>query len=410
MVNKRKKIAFYGGYTIWSAGDDAPLAFLVQGLKEHFNDDIECVVFARHPNDHFDRTFDVKTVQNFEYGSKSLSADRWLQGLNFEDDREHIRGIAEIIHDSDLLVLGAGNFITEVSLDLLKGHFSQFALMTLLADIAETPVFLFGLSANKLLNPWTAKTAKWMLHKASSVTFRDSFAIDNLKASGVILPEYKLLPDAALGAPSAPQGREAEILKIENIPLPVGPRLGVALRDLSWMNASEEYEALLINIIDKWCELEDHDVIFIPQCTYDVDSPHTDDRFIAKKIKAQLDKVEKAHIIADRYDYFDIESLYRLVDISLTTRLHGAVFSAKVGTPPIGLSYEDKVRGFFKQIGLDENVFNVYDDPDTIFTNMIQTLNNGDAISESITKDIRQLRSQLKEYLDVIIHLIEGKQ
>jgi len=409
MKEKRKKIAFYGGYTIWSAGDDAPLAFLTHRLKEHFNDNIEYVVFAGHPNDHFDQTFGVKTIQNLEHESKLLSNDRWLQGLNFEDDRERITTIAKHIYESDLLILGAGNFITEVSLDLLKGHFAQFAIMTLLADIAETPVYLFGLSANKLLNPWTARAARWMLHRASSVTFRDSYAIDNLKESGVNLPDYKLLPDGALGAPSAPAGRGFELLQNENIPISKGPRLGVALRDLSWMQHDNKYEDLLINIMNKWCEVDERDIIFIPQCTYNVDSPHTDDRFIAQTVKAQLKESERAHIITNQYDYFDIEALYGNVDISLTTRLHGAVFSAKVGTPPIGLSYEDKVRGFFAQIGLDENVFSINDDPNIIFNKMMQTLNNRKNISKDLTNKIGQLKEQLDEYVNIVVSLIEGK-
>lgn len=65
------KLAFYGGYTLHSAGDDAPLAFIRSSLEERFPRLIDYVVFSRHPAPEFDDYFNVRTIKNFEYDCKS---------------------------------------------------------------------------------------------------------------------------------------------------------------------------------------------------------------------------------------------------------------------------------------------------------------------------------------------------
>jgi polysaccharide pyruvyl transferase WcaK-like protein len=400
------KVVFCGGYTIWSAGDDAPMAFMTSELRKRFGNEIEFIVLCRHPNPEFDNYYGVKTLQGLEYENKSLSMEKWMRGLNFEDDRHELERIAEEISTADLLILGAGNFITEVSLDLLRGHLAQFAVLTLIADICNTPCMLFGLSANRLKSKWTARATEWMLKRATYVTFRDMNAIENLRLSGVNIPDHEILPDAALGAPVAPSNRDLEILANENIDLNNKEVLAVSLRDLSWMSMQAEYENNLIYVINRWTAREDRVILFIPQCTYHVDEPRTDDRFIAKSLIAKVEHPDKCFHISRQYQGPDIECLYKQADATLATRLHGSVFSAKMGTPVVGLCYEDKVKGFFRQLGQQNFALPINTEPDKIIEKIEILLSNKEKIKKEIEQKTKELKSEITRYVDIACELI----
>ena len=55
------KIFFYGGYTLWSAGDDAPMMFFTSKLRKKVREEIDFTIFCRHPNTEFDNYYNVKT-------------------------------------------------------------------------------------------------------------------------------------------------------------------------------------------------------------------------------------------------------------------------------------------------------------------------------------------------------------
>lgn len=402
-------VVFDGAYSIDSAGDDAPLAFLVHALRERL-DRPRFVALVRHPDWRLARRLGVETAANLEHESKAASAGRWYRGLNYGDSRAELEAVADVVAGADLLVLGAGNFLTEVGIDVLRGHLPRFVAMSLAAQMAGTPVLLFGLSANRLRHPWTVRAAQWLLETASAVTFRERIAIQNLEASGVRLPEHTLLPDPALGAPVARLGVESAILAAEGIPSPKARRLGIALRDLGWMgaDASERYEREQIALIDRWCAQGGDDVLCVPQCTYDVDGPRTDDRQVAIRLRERCRFPERVHVVRGRYDYDEIESLYRAVDAVVATRLHGAVFAARMNVPVVGLAYEDKVRGFFDQLGLVEACLPWDASAAAMLDRLQELIRNRDRTVARLAGGITRLTEGLHAYVDLAERLVAG--
>lgn len=408
MHQSKRKIVLAGGYTIWSAGDDAPMHFLTSRLRERFGEDCEFVVIARHPNPTFDAYYGVRTIRGFEYDSKALSSGKWMRGLNFTDDRSELKALADEIASADLLVLGAGNFITELALDVLRGHFAQFAVLTLIADMAQTPVMLFGLSANRLRHPWSQRAARWMLHRASAVTFREPRAIENLEASNVQLPAFELLPDAALGSPSAPADRSKKILQAEGITLAGKAVLAVSLRDLSWMGDHQAYLGRIAAVINLWLAHPNRGVLFVPQCSYNVEDPRTDDRYVAKQIRPLLCSLDRCAFVVGQYEAPDIECLYREARVTLATRLHGCVFSAKMGTPVIGLSYEDKVTGFFRQLGQPLWALPLETPPDRVARELEDLVQQSAKLHPQLKAKVSDLCDRLERYVDIACELIEN--
>jgi len=400
-------IVFDGAFSIDSAGDDAPLAFMVHELRKRL-DGPRFVALVRHPEWRLAARLGVETALNLEHDSKAASIGRWYRGLNFADDRAELETVANIVANADLLVLGAGNFLTEVGIDILRGHLPRFVTMSLAAQMSQTPTMLFGLSANSLRHPWTVRAAQWLLDSANAVTFRERFAIHNLEASAVRLPEHVLLPDPALGAPSAPIEVGARILAKEQIPGASGKRLALATRDLAWMgrDASDRYEREQVALIDLWCRGSENDVLFIPQCTYDVDGSRTDDRHIARTLRARSGFSERIHVIRGRYDYDEIESIYREADCAVATRLHGAVFAARMGVPVVGLAYEDKVRGFFDQLRLPDACL-AWDAPATqILATLRELTREPGRASSQLRAGVARLQGELHGYIDVAERLL----
>jgi polysaccharide pyruvyl transferase WcaK-like protein len=274
--------------------------------------------------------------------------------------------------------------------------------------MARTPILLFGLSENRLRHPWTARAAEWLLQTASAVTFRERLAIENLTASGVRIPDHALLPDPALGAPRAASGTGARLLAKERIPRASGRRLALAPRSLAWMGpeVADRYEREQIALLDLWCREGANDALFVPQCTYSVDGPATDDRHLARRLRAGCRFPERVHVVEGRYDYDEVESLYREADCAVATRLHGAVFAARMGVPVIGLAYEDKVRGFFDQIGIPEACL-AWDEPaPEILARLRRLTDASERMPERLLGGVARLQDELHAYVDIAERLI----
>ncbi len=404
-----RTVLFDGAFSIDSAGDDAPLAFMVEALRRRL-DAPRFVTLVRHTNWPLAERFGIETHANLEHDSASAARERWFRGLNFGDDRGELARIAGLVAEADLLVLGAGNFITEVGIDVLRGHLPRFTAMTLAAQMAGTPVMLFGLSANRLRHPWTRRAAQWLLRSAAHVTFREPLGIANLEASGVDVPAHDLLPDPAIGAPRAHAGTGERILLAEGIPARnEAGRLALAPRDLSWMGAevAEAYERRQIEVIDRWCAKSPRDVLIVPQCTYDVDGPRTDDRHLGRRLRARARHPGRIHVIAGRYDYDETEALYKAADVALATRLHGAVFAARMGTPVIGLAYEDKVPGFFDQIQAPELCLSLETHAEELVARLEEAERRKRPIGQQLHRSVESLREGVERYADIAAALAE---
>ena len=185
-------------------------------------------------------------------------------------------------------------------------------------------------------------------------------------------------------------------------------RLALAPRDLAWMgrDASERYEREQVKLIDLWCRSGMNDVLFVPQCTYEVDNPRTDDRHIARTLRARSEFPERIHVVQGRYDYDEIESIYRETDCAVATRLHGAVFAARMGVPVIGLAYEDKVRGFFDQLRLPGACL-AWDVPATqIMATLRELTREPGKTSSQLLAGVAHLQGELHGYIDIAERLL----
>lgn len=136
-------------YGINSQGDDAALIALLPYIKQRIGD-FQGTVLVRHKSTQAYDQYGLRTIKNFEYETKAEFIDKWFNGFNFADDSSELKALFDEVGRSDMLVLGAGNFLIDQSIRLLRGPVPHFALLTMMAKIQKRPVMWFGMSVGRL--------------------------------------------------------------------------------------------------------------------------------------------------------------------------------------------------------------------------------------------------------------------
>lgn len=348
----KKRILFAGAYGIENAGDDLPLIVMCEQLKKKMPQiDFEFMVLSRHPDAWEEKKYGVTMIKNLEYETREAARGKWFKGLNYGDDKSELMLIKEEIKKCDLLVLGAGNFLIDITIDIFRGPIPLMALYVFLAKMYHKPVMLYGLSAGPLKHQFGKDLSRWLVESSDIVTVRDDNSKELLEALITIPKTIHSLPDATIGA------EMVDLMTIEKNLIREGIKINenkymiaLGLRDLTVVLSAEQTEEAWKQLAQYMNFLKDQATfIFIPQSTYKED----DDRLTAKKLIPFLDKDVDYSIIENRYDPRELIGFYRICQLTIAIRLHAAVFSAIAGTPVIAIGYLPKVEGFMTGVGAD---------------------------------------------------------
>lgn len=340
-----RHVVFAGAYGIQNSGDDAPLLVMTDGLRRlHPEVDFRFTVLARHSDPVLEASSGSRLIPNLEYQSREEAAGKWFRGFNFADDRCELEQVEAAIRDADLVVAGAGNFLIDIAFDLFRGPVPLCASYAFMADLHRTPFMLYGITAGPLRSERARRLSAWIARRSSVATCRDQVSADLLRE---IDPQIsvEVHPDPVLGLEPAPEARFEQALEIEKLTRRGSrPRLAIAWRDLDFLDFDGQI------LIDALRELaRDYELLFVPQGT----GRDCNDREIARAIVAEIGEAD-VHSLRHRHSPDVLMRFYETADVTLAARLHGAVFSARVGTPVAGLAYLPKVSSFLEAVGLGE--------------------------------------------------------
>ncbi|UDL03795.1 polysaccharide pyruvyl transferase family protein [Marinobacter sp. CA1] len=408
-----KRILLYGFYGIANAGNEAMLRAFCEPIRQALKGDVEFVVASRHPDGEYNASYGVTTVPNFEYESRQQAAGRWLRGLN-PDDSEHYLAFVRQVAEVDLVVLGPGQFLVETgTAGMLKGALGQALAVVAAARLVHTPVYGLALACEDLESPWAKLVAQSLLEGMCERTFRDPRSVENLIRAGIQLPSYQVLGDLALAGDPAPASAARDLLDNEGIPARAGDRLAVAARNIYWLGLDQEtHRQKMADTMALWLEADiRRDIIMVPQNVYDVDGDRDDDRAEARRILAKLpDSLRKRiYPIEGKYPAEALESIYGLADVTLSSRLHGAVFSCKQGTPPVMLAFMDKSRGFFRRIGQENCLIDLDANAAEIADQLEHFLRNRSELAADIRTSIAENQATSRQYAKkALAHLTQG--
>lgn len=387
-----------GAYGIRNAGDDLPLIALMEGLRTALpGRDVRFRALSRHPDEEDARLLGATLVPNLEYESGEAARGRWFRGLNPDDDPEPFERVQAEIAGCDLLVLGAGNALLDQTIGLLRGPVPLMALYGSLARLHGKPVMLYGMSVGPLRTEWGRDLSRQLIADAAVVTVRDS---DSFALCRELLRrprEIHLLPDATLAVAPPEPGRARQVLRAEGLEIPDDmPLIALGLRDLTRALGEATHhrqEEAIVGMLNRWRDRAAF--LFVPQSTYRED----DDRELAESLAARAPLGAKCLVVKGRHHPLDLVALYGLASVTIASRLHGAVFSAIAGTPPIGIDYLPKMRGFLDLLpGCHERLALEGLSADALDDAIDHLLDDEPARRRRLTARVTELRRQAAKY------------
>ena len=409
-----KKIVIAGASTfgVNNFGDDAMFSNLVDGLRRRIPD-CKLTFLARHPNKEFDNYFGVRSIKNIDHESKKQSLGRRFFGFNPDDPTNHLREIRQEIADCDLMVLAGNSFMEVSGNDFLRGVASYAALLATLAKLFEKPFCLYGVACHPLQDDYTKQIARFLCENAKIVTVREDFTKQQLLSAGVNGSNIHVLADPAFGIePSRNRAEALAILKDENIQLNNQKVIGVCFRHLYWKWKDDEcakFTTKMARLCDLMIEGLSAELLFIPNCTYQVDTPYEDDKVISELIRKKMKYAKKTHLIKGDYNLEQVLSLFQLLEMMVSNRRHSCIFASLYNLPIIALSIETDwhLRPFMEALSLSEQVVNFRDtNIDFLQIKIKETWLNKDSIARKLSGVLPNLRKKAQQHTDLLAQLL----
>ena len=188
--------------------------------------------------------------------------------------------------------------------------------------------------------------------------------------------------------------------------------VGVTITDLLWHPVYSKNPTISKNIHDVFHEFlssltkTGYGVVFIPQlygngndydlmCTFCCD---TNDYFVVTASDERYDTYFQQYLIGQ---------LYAVIGM----RYHSNIFSAKMGTPFISISYEQKMKGFMEKLNLAEYCIDLKTlSKDTIENRFEQLVNHYDEYKKYLCNKHTFMKSEAHKTTDILETVLERKE
>jgi len=411
-----KKIVIAGTsvYGIENMGDEALLSVLVRELHNVIPD-VEITWLARHPDPELAKLYGIeRVIKNLDHDSKAESVGRYYLGLNAGDSGDNLRAISDAIDECDLLIVGGDPF-NEISIGVYKGLAPQAALFITLAKFMQKPTLLYSIHMGRPLETDLGRElTKYCVTNATRVTLREAFSADVLEEMGIGTDNCVVLADTAWGLDPFDSTEPGQaILEAEGISPSSESLIGMNFRHQYWVWSDEtwgQYCTALAEASDRVIEKTDADLLFIPNCTYDIDAqfhPYQDDRPTHRDIVAKMKHSDRAHLVEGKYNLFETLSLFPLLNMHFSNRRHSLVFGAVHGVAPVACGGVWHVKPAMDEIGLGEWFIPIEElDADRLTDTMLKTWEARERIRGEIFEALPKLRAGALAHAEVAAELV----
>jgi polysaccharide pyruvyl transferase WcaK-like protein len=279
---------------------------------------------------------------------------------------------------------------------------SSHAIRTLYLSLPllyRTPFVVFGAGVKPLESAYGRRVVPRLLRRATYISVRDDDSLRILTELGV--PNVHLTADSAFFARPANDSAVTHLLAEHGIGgeeslLVVSPRLLSAERKRLYLQEAmgetliRETPARLARAIDRLAPRFGR-VVVMAMHFHGPDS----DVPIIREIMARV--TGKNVVFIDRELTPDIAiGLFKRARIVLAVRLHALLLSASMGTPVVGVAYEQKVRSLFGVLGVDEYCHDLFTlDADALAASVERALENENALRGHLKERVAALRERV---------------
>lgn len=405
---KKVLIAGASTYGVKNLGDDAMFLSLCDGLRVAFPES-EIVFAARHPDSDFDKFFGVRSIKNFEHTSKDASRGRFFYGFNRGDQREDLHRLRDEIQSSDLIIIGGNSFMEISPSDILRGVPTYSSLFAQWAILFDKPYALYGVAVHEIKNEITKQSARFLCENAKVVTVREQASVDNLRSCGVVAGNFEICQDPAYGLEPVSNDKLAtKILDIERIAFKTDHVIGIGFRHMYWQwddKKADTYSRKMAELCDRIVDKTDADLIFIPNCTYHVDTANEDDRVIAERVCGYMKRGDRAKQIRGDYNLTEILSLFSQLSLHISNRRHSTIFGAIHNVPVVSIASGNRYHfdPFMAELGLFGYVVDfILEDVPTMENIILRAWSERVHLKERLSAAVPPLRMSAKRHVETI--------
>lgn len=325
-------------FSVSNLGDDAMFASITQAIRRVAPNSDICLL-ARHPSQAFDDYFGVRSVQNLEHTTNEAAAGRIFMGLNQGDDPGILRRVFDEISEADILLL-AGNLFMEVSRnDYLRGVSSYSSFLTVLAQVANTPVAVIGLNVvDSIKSDLTIQHIRHVFNTSLAIGLREESAAGHLREAGVDIDGVWVLGDPAVGLESPNNPSANQYVPIPStLPVSSGrPIVSLCIRSEYWQAAAKpslsnpEREAV-VRLLSGGVRLRT-----VPNCTYRHGHELEDDRVAHRLLFREF--IKEIEFVEDELGVYETVELLAESQLHITNRRHSAILAGHAGTASIAIA------------------------------------------------------------------------
>ena len=222
------------------------------------------------------------------------------------------------------------------------------------------PVIMYGCGIGPIHSPRNRRwAAKVMNRYVDSITLRDPNSMKELEVLGVTQPHIALSADTTVSLSAAEPEVISGILSSQGIP-PQGRYIGFVLRP--WPGFEERAKDIAA-AADYVYETYGLTPVFFPI------EPRLD---VAAAQRVTQRMTAPFHMLTQAYTAAQTIGILSRMQVVVSMRLHGLIFSASQGVPLVGIVYDQKVSSFLSYIGQD-----LYEDLNGLTAERLKSLIDG---------------------------------
>jgi len=336
-----KKVVIWGGwYGSHNVGDQVLLLSITDLLEKHLDHPVSFTVLT-------DNAAWVREYMKRQSTCKIIAVQ----------SRREITRVLRAVKESDMFLVGGGVPFFDQTY-----HVMVMGFLFALARLWQKPYMFWSVSSLAIRSGLARAVFRWVLGKASAITYRDQHTRELFISCGVKPNQMKIAPDSGFTLEWNAESESSKLLERAGWEPGGRPLFGLTPRVLRSKDGEAEthYEvktlsqykqelACFAGALD-WLWEQGYQPVFIPMNT----APPDDDRLASRAVIQQAKHGEKALMIDEQVKPRVAPALYSLCTGSLVARVHGSITAMLGNCPMVMYAFAQKHAGIMDSIQMQE--------------------------------------------------------